>query len=447
MNPFYLAKKSTLGLAILSSLTLLGCGGGSSTNDSTVAATAEASFVEVERGPVIYAHVVDAQGVKAEYMVGTNQYRFGVSPIYPISTTGGYIDLDNSGTITAGDLPMNTLQLRAHNGEKITLASTLANDSENFAILLALGFSESQLNTQTPSTDLAIAALSDEVFKYCIENVITDPNDIDLTNIQDLIATRIADYQSSGQTALELERELISELEQDSLVTPLDTETAETLTAQTSMTITQTSYPEMTEQQVAENAALIAYSWNEEKMAKELYLNLYDQLLAQGTEIKAFFNVATNSESLHQETMRALLEKYDLNIANYQSASDTITSGYDDQALNAIGDAQFPLVEIQEMYDDLWLHGTSASPSLAQSELEAACMVEVKDVEDLTQNILDAGDALELVGAFQSLRSGSYNHYWAFNNALVKQGVAEGCCVLGEVFCHPEYPQVTRGNQ
>ena len=49
--------------------------------------------------------------------------------------------------------------------------------------------------------------------------------------------------------------------------------------------------------------------------------------------------------------------------------------------------------------------------------------------------------ASDLVTVFSFLRDGSYNHYWAFDEALKGKGVSDGCCSLGTTYCHPEYPK------
>ena len=67
----------------------------------------------------------------------------------------------------------------------------------------------------------------------------------------------------------------------------------------------------------------------------------------------------------------------------------------------------------------------------AIASLQAGCKVEVTDVTDLDQDIIDAGSAKDLVTFFEILRAGSYNHYWSFDNALKKAGVANGCLSAG----------------
>jgi len=439
-----------LPLAFLSTTLLSGCGGASSSGgpgSPNNSADIETVDIRVERGPVLYSHVVDNVGVKGQYS-GNNVYSFSLTPTYPIRAQGGYIDLDGSQTVSAGDLAMGNLALQASEGSVLTIGSTLANDADFLNMLKDLGFTETQLTTQTPTDDKMVAALSDAVFEYAVKNAITDLSQISTTDFDQLttaIEARISDYQQSGLSALQLESALVNELADADYVSPLTSEEAAelvTLARSNPLAVTQASFAEndFTAEQQTEFNDLIAFSWNEEKMAKDLYLNLYSDLVLQGSEIKSLANVANNSETKHQETMRALLEKYDLDIL-----SGEVLGGYDGDALNAIASGEFSLTEVQDLYDGLWDHAILHA-NFAQGALEAACMVEVVDVNDLNASIEQAQalGAFELVVAFENLRSGSYNHYWAFDNALIQQGVPQGCGVLGADYVQ-DYPQVPKG--
>lgn len=84
----------------------------------------------------------------------------------------------------------------------------------------------------------------------------------------------------------------------------------------------------------------------------------------------------------------------------------------------------------------------------AQAALEVGCMVEVTDINDLLADIetARADGATDIVAAFEFLRDGSYSHYWAFDNGLKNMGVTDGCCSLGDAYCHPEYPNTPKGH-
>ncbi|CAA6803027.1 MAG: Unknown protein [uncultured Sulfurovum sp.] len=174
----------------------------------------------------------------------------------------------------------------------------------------------------------------------------------------------------------------------------------------------------------------ITYMYNEEKLAKDVYLNVYAKQ-AQ----KQLYNIATKSEVKHEEAVNDLAKKYDLNITLYP---DTEVP-YDQKSLENYASGEFPVVAIQELYDTLYDKGIQ-SPKDA---LEVGCMVEVTDIDDLNKYINQAtqSNATDVLAVFNFLREGSYKHYWAFNEALQNIGVSDGCCSLGATYCHPEYPK------
>ena len=167
----------------------------------------------------------------------------------------------------------------------------------------------------------------------------------------------------------------------------------------------------------------LAYMWNEEKLAYDIYLELNTLYPSQ-----TFVNIAIKSESTHIELVENLIQRYDINITNLQ---DSLDSGV------------YGVSEIQDLYNTLYSIGDD---SLIDA-LKVACMVEVTDVDDLDKYITDAADAQDLVDTFTVLRAGSYNHYWAFDNALKREGITDGCCSLGTIdetsFCKTtdEYPR------
>jgi len=174
----------------------------------------------------------------------------------------------------------------------------------------------------------------------------------------------------------------------------------------------------------------ITYMYNEEKLAKDVYLNVY-ALQA----VRQLYNIATKSEINHEEAVNDLAIKYDLNITLYPDTQ----APYDKDTLNSYGDGQYPVVKIQELYDMLYDKGIQSQ----QDALEVGCMVEVTDIDDLDIYISQATDsnASDVLTVFNFLRDGSYKHYWAFDKGLKNVGITNGCCSLGVDYCHPEYPQ------
>ncbi|MCF6205463.1 MAG: DUF2202 domain-containing protein [Sulfurovum sp.] len=71
------------------------------------------------------------------------------------------------------------------------------------------------------------------------------------------------------------------------------------------------TYPASTElsQELKET---IAYMGNEERLAYDVYMNLYNFHIDEGVEIKQLFNIANNSETQHIATVQNLVHRYNL---------------------------------------------------------------------------------------------------------------------------------------
>ncbi len=423
--------KSTylLSLSFAATLLLSGCGSDSSSNPANEEIQNPTSIntdtlidptdIMVERGPVLGATVVDSNGTVGEEQ-GNGIYRF-YNPQYPIQSLGGFIDVNRNGTIDAGDMNMSQLQLSTAEGNVMTLATTMAQNSELYQAMLELGLSADKLLNERPSTDMDNAALSDEIYKYCVENNVSDPATITTTAMQELqnrIQERINQYKGSLLTQPELEEQLIT---QELNLTTLDEST--TLSIDFNKPHTQedviASLPEYDLNDTQKEA--LAYMWNEEKMAKDIYTQL-DALYGSNT----LSNIANRSETQHEAMIEALIEKYDLDIL-----STDYSSGYDAEALEAYGSGTYSIDDITALYDTLYAKGSQS----LQDALEVGCMIEVTDIADLETHLAQLSDTADLKTVFESLKSASGTHYNAFDTALKNMGVTEGCCVLGDEYC------------
>ena len=178
----------------------------------------------------------------------------------------------------------------------------------------------------------------------------------------------------------------------------------------------------------------LAYMVNEERLAYDVYNSLYATHLANGQEIKQLTNIATKSEATHIETVELLVQKYITDVSDFTN----IAPEYVDTNLSNMPAGVYSIQAIQDLHDTLIAKGVQSK----QDALEVGCMVEVVDINDLTTDIQLAQDsnASDVVEAFEFLRDASYNHYYSFDRGLKRMGVTEGCCVLGDEYCHPEYP-------
>jgi hypothetical protein len=163
----------------------------------------------------------------------------------------------------------------------------------------------------------------------------------------------------------------------------------------------------------------LAYMYDEERLAKELYLAIYAK-----QPVKQLYNIASRAEGRHIDAVNTLAQKYGVATPPQQT-----------------GRYQHP--EIQNLFNELYSKGIRSQ----RDALEVGCMAEVVDIDDLNKYIGQAqqANAQDVLQTFTFLRKGSYNHYWAFDKGLKKLGVSNGCCSLGQQYCHSEYPKKERG--
>lgn len=145
----------------------------------------------------------------------------------------------------------------------------------------------------------------------------------------------------------------------------------------------------------ATEAADLTFQREEEKLARDVYLTLYDVWNAQ-----VFSNIATRSEQRHTDIMKMMLDKYLL----------------PDPALPGIG--TFTNSVLQAKYQELVAKG-------AVSYVEAlyvGAFIEELDMVDL-QHAIDHTTRIDLRTAYQNLMDGSKSHLQAFVAGLDAQGV------------------------
>ena len=188
----------------------------------------------------------------------------------------------------------------------------------------------------------------------------------------------------------------------------------------------------------------LSFMGNEERLAHDLYLELYNYHVENGNgEVIQLTNIATGSETTHIQTVQSLIKKYDLNTSDFTNI-DLPELGYKDTPVDAMVMGTYDIQEIQDLHDTLLAYGQAST----QAALEVGCMVEVTDIDDLLVDIesAKASGASDVTTAFEFLRDGSYSHYWSFDQGLKNMGITDGCCSLGDAYCHPEFPQDTKGS-
>lgn len=391
-------KKSSI--SVLLSLLIVGCGSSGGSNGGSAASAqhtppastpVEIYDVNVERGPVIGGIVVDANGNQA-YNLSNGVYRFKVKPTYPIYVSDGYIDVNRDSKIDLNDTKLS-MALSVVNEKKstATIVTTLISNNTEIQNYLQTTFtlSEDELYLK-PSESLKISAISDILFRYIIENDLTNLSSINLTSLKTLetsIKNLILQNQASTKTILEtitqneidLVNELAITLSSDEVTTATELISQRSATTNTTTTLTQ------------EQINDLVFMYQEEKVARDVYTKLYE-LWGQNV-----FKNIIEAEKNHINSVKGLLLTYNIPLPIVDTN---------------IG--EFPLVELQEMYDDLLAKGKLS----ARDALEVGVMVEEKDIEDLLLKMKNVpADVSKVYG---SLLNGSYNHLDAFNKNLNK---------------------------
>ena len=151
----------------------------------------------------------------------------------------------------------------------------------------------------------------------------------------------------------------------------------------------------------AAEADALSYMREEEKLAHDVYVTLYEKW-----GLATFQNIA-NSEQVHTDAVKTLLDRY----------------GLQDPASSQVG--VFANPELQALYNTLLAQG---SQSLAEA-LKVGAAIEEIDILDLEERLAQTDNA-DIQQVFNNLLRGSRNHLRAFTTALQAE--------TGEVY-QPQY--------
>jgi len=210
-----ISYKTALISSAAAALLFSGCGSAGSDNGAAAnTAEAPAKVVTVERGPLLDANVTDASGQRAVEL-GDGQYAFDQEPQYPITARDGYIDIDRDGVIDPGEVK-NTLELKAGSGDVVTIATTLAVDSEKAKVLQEkFDMTKEEIETKTPGDSLAVEAFSNTLYAYSIENGYAAPSEIskeDLEKLADDYRAKYGEYQHDEGNVSSREEAMMGQL-------------------------------------------------------------------------------------------------------------------------------------------------------------------------------------------------------------------------------------------
>jgi len=140
----------------------------------------------------------------------------------------------------------------------------------------------------------------------------------------------------------------------------------------------------------------ILYMREEEKLARDVYLHLYE-VWSQ----RVFDNIS-NSEQTHTDTMLLLVERYQL--------TDPVGDNAPGIFVNAV---------LQQLHDDLVAQGDA---SLIDA-LKVGALIEEVDLVDIERYIADIDNNDDIVLVYENLMKGSRNHLRAFVRNLENQGI------------------------
>jgi len=133
----------------------------------------------------------------------------------------------------------------------------------------------------------------------------------------------------------------------------------------------------------------------EEKLARDVYLSLYDHYAAtEPLQAQIFRNISA-SEQRHMDAVERLIVAY----------------GLENPVENdAVG--EFP--DSEEGFADLYVGFLASGKASYCGALNAGIVIEALDIEDLEIAVLDEIEAQDVLRVFGNLLNGSYNHLNAF---------------------------------
>ncbi len=381
--------KNYLMISSVAALLLVGCGGSTDTASDSIAM--DSTDITVERGPVHGALVLDTDGEQATF-IGKGIYRFDSVPSYPITADGGYVDIDRSGVIDE-DESMLGFSMQADSGSVITMATTVASNTQTRSLLNRnFGLSDAIIHSHTPGSSSAIAAISDAVYKYCVDHN-TTPSELtedDFTALQETIDALIAEYADSNKSVAFFEEKMFGRLGGHHKIGPKrhgkvhgDLNSSK---HHTHINLDDINISELTDVQSEQ----ILYMAEEEKLAHDIYVNMYE---TWGTRI--FRNIA-KAESKHMRLINLLIERYELILPETYSQVGVFNDS-----------------ELQTAYDGFLEKG-----ALSETDaLEVGIAIEESDIADLNESI-EAGVPEDLELIYTRLLNGSQRHLNAFETVL-----------------------------
>ena len=403
------------------------------TNDSADKRNVSRYEVLVERSTLMTnCIVIDKKGKTAIERDG-GIYMFKKEPVYPIYVFSGVVNVTQTGYITEGDIK-NTLVLEASPSRIATIVTTLASQEEKRDwIKENFNLTDIEIDTEIPRNNKKIAAISDEILKYCIQNDINSPAKIEMENLHALTNTiqlRIEKYESSETGSIEWEKELAQMLELP-LANKEDVNYYKYGSTNPKIVIDQLPKYTLTDEQ----KYALAFMWNEERLAGDAYGAFYTSLypkLNNNEKILAdrILKVIHHAERLHEEAVETLIKKYNIDILDLNDYDGK----YSQEELKNMPIGTYPIKKLQEIWDNVAPIGTKS----LKDAFTIGAITEIGDIEDLDRYIEIADKAIDFRYVMEFLRDGSILHYWVFDKALKELGIKDGACSISSRYCKRE---------
>ena len=146
-----------------------------------------------------------------------------------------------------------------------------------------------------------------------------------------------------------------------------------------------------------EEAAHIQYIRMEEKLARDVYLSLYNHYAPDPLQANIFLNIS-NSEQRHMDKVKALMERYG------------IDDPVEDDTVGVFPDTED---NFAAQYEELVLQGEE---SYCRA-LETGVLIEELDIDDIDEALLDV-TAPDVGRVLTHLQNGSYNHLNAYTGRI-----------------------------
>lgn len=138
----------------------------------------------------------------------------------------------------------------------------------------------------------------------------------------------------------------------------------------------------------------LLYMWEEEKLARDVYLTLYEKWGA-----KIFINIANNAEQTHINSVKSMIDKYQVATTNYA---------------NYTARGVFLNNDLQNLYNTLVAQG---SVSVVEA-YKVGQLIEITDIADLDMRLVPTDLPADIRAVYENLRRGSQSHLAAFNKQL-----------------------------